>query len=129
MDVTVRPGNKIVVYIDSMKGVTLEECIAVSRFLESNSTGMLKILNWKFLHPGLDNPLKLPVQYEKNMGRMLDVVKFDGIKITGKLTGHQEDGIRLETETIDKRQQDRKEEEGSDNTRKSDWMKLKRQKL
>jgi ribosome maturation factor RimP len=50
--------------------------------------------------PGLDRPLKLPVQYEKNLGRQLDVVQFDGSKITGKLAGIHPAGIQLETQVI-----------------------------
>jgi hypothetical protein len=46
----------------------------------------------------LDKPLKLPVQFEKNMGRMLDVVKSDGMKITGKLLGISGGVISLDTE-------------------------------
>jgi ribosome maturation factor RimP len=100
VDVAVRPGNKIVVLVDSMKGVTLEECIAVSRFLEGKFDRDQEDFELEVSSPGLDKPLKLPLQYKKNIDRQLDVVKTDGIKITGKLTGVNDEVIILETEHL-----------------------------
>lgn len=99
VDVTVSTGNKITVYMDSLKGVTLDECIQVSRFLESKLDREVEDFELEVSSPGLDKSLKLPVQYEKNLGRMLDVVKSDGNKFTGKLEGLiSEGGIRLGVE-------------------------------
>jgi ribosome maturation factor RimP len=100
VDVVTSPGNRIAVYIDSMKGVTVEECISVSRYLESRLDRTVEDFELEVSSPGLDRPLKLPVQYEKNRGRILDVVLTDGIKLTGKLTGISADLISLETEVI-----------------------------
>jgi ribosome maturation factor RimP len=102
VEVVVGPGNKIVVFIDSMKGITLDECKAVSRFLESKLDRNVEDFELEVSSPGLDNPLKLPLQYEKNTGRLLDVVKFDGIKITGKLVSINQGVIQLETEVTTK---------------------------
>ena len=99
VDVTVSAGNRIVVYMDSLKGVTLDECIQVSRFLESKLDREVEDFELEVSSPGLDKPLKLPVQYEKNVGRMLEVLKTDGIKITGRLEALlPEGGIRLASE-------------------------------
>jgi ribosome maturation factor RimP len=100
VDVIIRPGNRITVYVDSMKGVTLDECMAISRFLESRLDRNVEDFELEVSSPGLDRPLKLPVQYEKNTGRQLDVLKTDGIKITGKLVQIQPGIVRLETEVM-----------------------------
>jgi ribosome maturation factor RimP len=105
VEALVKPANRIVVYIDSLKGVTLEECMQVSRFLEKKLDRDAGDFELEVSSPGLDRPLKLPAQYEKNMGRMLDVVKYDGMKITGKLAGFSKDMIRLEEEIIVKDRQ------------------------
>lgn len=89
VEASVRPGNKIVVYVDSIKGVTLEECISVSRYLENLLDRDAEDFELEVSSPGLDKPLKLPVQYEKNIGRALDVVKKDGKKVVGTLMGIQ----------------------------------------
>jgi ribosome maturation factor RimP len=100
VDVIVRPGNRINIYVDSMKGVTLEACVSVSRYLESRLDRNTEDYELEVSSPGLDRPLKLPVQYKKNMGRQLEVVKSDGIKIIGKLVQVHEGGILLETEVV-----------------------------
>lgn len=96
----VRPGNRISIYVDSMKGVTLDECIAVSRFLEHRLDRNVEDYELEVSSPGLDRPLKLPMQYEKNTGRQLEVVKRDGIKIAGKLMHYFEGSIQLEAEVV-----------------------------
>lgn len=98
VEVNVKPVNRIAVFLDSIKGVTLEECMAIHRFLESKMDRNIEDYDLEISSPGLDKPLKLPVQFEKNKGRMLEVVKTDGIKVTGKLVGLSDGLIRLETE-------------------------------
>jgi ribosome maturation factor RimP len=100
VDVLVKPANKIVVYIDSMIGITLAECITVSRYLENKLDRDSEDFELEVSSPGLDSPLKLLIQFEKNKGRMLDVLKIDGIKITGKLLQANNDSIQLDTEII-----------------------------
>jgi ribosome maturation factor RimP len=107
----VRPGNRIIVYVDSMKGITLEECKSVSRFLESRLDRNVEDFELEVSSPGLDRPLKLPVQYEKNAGRQLEVVKSDGIKIIGKLMQFLEGKLLLETEGVVKDSTGKKKKE------------------
>jgi ribosome maturation factor RimP len=47
----------------------------------------------------LDEPLKLFRQYQKNIGRFVDVALTDSTKREGKLVEATEDGIIIETET------------------------------
>jgi Uncharacterised BCR, YhbC family COG0779. len=47
VDVVVKPGNAIVVEVDSDEGVSIDDCIALSRNIESHWTGMRKILSSK----------------------------------------------------------------------------------
>jgi ribosome maturation factor RimP len=49
--------------------------------------------------PGIDKPLKLLRQYNKNKGRKVEVVLDDGSKIEGTLTGVSEENITLEEKT------------------------------
>jgi|WetSurMetagenome_2_1015567.scaffolds.fasta_scaffold826720_1 ribosome maturation factor RimP len=98
VDVLVRPGNKITVYLDSIKGVTLNECIAVSKFLEGKLDRDKEDFELEVSSPGLDRPLKLAIQYEKNVGRIIDVVKADGNKVMGTLMGIDGGVIRTEVE-------------------------------
>jgi ribosome maturation factor RimP len=112
VDIIVRPGNKIGIYVDSMQGVTLETCISVSRFLESRLDRDKEDFELEVSSPGLDRPLKLPVQFIKNIGRTLDVVMKDGIKVSGKLLSIDNDGIiTLEAEVTGKNEKGKKKKE------------------
>jgi len=108
VDVTVNPGNRISVHADSMKGITVEECIAVSRFIESKFNRETEDYELEVSSPGLDNPLKQPEQYQKSLGRWLDVITFDGLKTTGKLVDVSAESIKLELEYIEKDAKTRK---------------------
>jgi ribosome maturation factor RimP len=108
VEVTVSAGNRITVHADSMKGITIEECIGVSRFIESRFNRETEDYELEVSSPGLDNPLKQPEQYQKNLGRWLDVVTFDGLKTTGKLVNASEGSITLEIESIEKDDRTRK---------------------
>jgi len=100
VDVKASPGNRIVVYVDSMKGVSIDDCMAVSRYIGSKLDREVEDFELEVSSPGLDNPLKLLQQYLKNMGRVLEVITFDGAKTTGKLIMANEEAIRLEVETL-----------------------------
>jgi ribosome maturation factor RimP len=102
VDVTVNPGNRIVVYVDSMKGVSIDECMNVGRYIGSKLDREVEDFELEVSSPGLDNPLKLPQQYLKNMGRVLEVLTFDGVKTTGRLVKANEESIRLEVESLTK---------------------------
>jgi ribosome maturation factor RimP len=108
VDVTVSPGNRITVHADSMKGITIEECIGISRFIESRFNREAEDYELEVSSPGLDNPLKQPEQYQKNLGRWLDIITFDGLKTTGKLVNASEGSITLEIESIEKDDRTRK---------------------
>jgi len=108
VDVTVNPGNRIVVYVDSMKGVSIDECMNVSRYIGLKLDREVEDFELEVSSPGLDNPLKLPQQYLKNMGRVLEVVTFDGVKTTGRLVKANEESIRLEVEYLTKDDKGRK---------------------
>jgi ribosome maturation factor RimP len=53
----------------------------------------------------LDEPLKLPRQYQKNIGRAVEVVLKDGRKISGKLLAAEPDIIVEETKGKGKKQE------------------------
>ncbi len=98
VDVLVLPGSRIVVYIDSMKGISLDECMALSRYLRQKLEQESGDFELEVSSPGLDKPLKLPQQFIKNIGRLLEVITFDGIKTTGRLVMANHEIIRLEVE-------------------------------
>ena len=81
----VKTDNKIRVFIDSERGVTIEDCIALSRHIEGNLDREQEDFALDVSSAGLDLPLRIPRQYKKNIGRNVDVVMNDGTEIKGKI--------------------------------------------
>lgn len=93
VDVLVKPGNRIYVFIDGDHGVTIEDCVEVSRFLESHMDRESLDFELNVSSAGADQPIRLPRQYHKNIGRSVKVERTDGRVITGKLLEAGEKGI------------------------------------
>lgn len=92
----VSAGNKIKLIIDSMKGITIEECVQFSRLIEHNLDRDIEDFELEVTSPGLTTPLKVKEQYIKNIDRELDVfVEGNDKKITGKLLEVNENDILL----------------------------------
>ena len=103
VDVIVSPSKRINVYVDSMSGVKISDCVRLSRTIENNLPGDDDNYELEVSSPGLDKPLKLHLQYQKNMGRNLDIVTKDGLKTTGKLVKVSEDHIEIKAEDKEKK--------------------------
>ncbi|VAW18889.1 Bacterial ribosome SSU maturation protein RimP [hydrothermal vent metagenome] len=95
IDFTITPDNKINVVIDGDHGVTVKDCIKISRAIEHNLDREEEDFSLEVASAGAATPLVLPRQYEKNIGRKLEV-KTNGETFVGNLTATVEDGIVLE---------------------------------
>jgi ribosome maturation factor RimP len=80
--------------------VTIEKCISWNRALYRKIEETNLFPNGDFSlevsSPGVDEPLKLFRQYKKNIGRSVEVILKDGIKVTGKMIDVQEAAITVE---------------------------------
>lgn len=95
LDFTVGGDNTIKVVLDGDKGISLSDCMEISRAIEHNLDREEEDFSLEVTSAGATAPLTLPRQYQKNIGRSLEVVT-NGNKIEGKLTQVNEDGITLE---------------------------------
>ncbi len=100
VDVRISMGRKIEVYIDSDPGIQIEECAQISRFLESRLDENNKLVPENYIlevsSPGMSNPLKVPRQFKKRIGRRLDVTLTDGSRLEAILRAADEQGVELE---------------------------------
>ena len=101
VDVKSTPQEKIMVFIDGVVNVTIEKCVEVSRMLEEYLEEE-KLVGDKYTlevsSPGMDQPFKVLRQYQKSIGKGLEVLKKDGIKLEGLLREVSEDRIILQVE-------------------------------
>ena len=97
VDVKVDNAGRIFVEVDKPEGITIEECVKISRAIESGLNREAEDFELEVSSPGLTEPFKVMEQYLKNCGRQVDVVKRDGQKLGGLLQHADEEGIVLET--------------------------------
>ncbi len=95
IDFTVSSDNTIKVVIDGDQGVTLKDCMAVSRAIEHQLDREEADFALEVTSAGATTPLVLARQYVKNVGRKLKVVTKDA-SYEGNLTETSEETIVLE---------------------------------
>ncbi len=104
-DVRVQPGNVITVLVDKYAGITIEECVAISRKLETLMNREKEDFELNVSSPGISRPFKVIEQYIKNVGRLIEVVDKQGKKIVGKLIDVKNDEITIEVSNHSNKQQ------------------------
>lgn len=100
--VKVSSTNRITVLADTMSGITIDECVAIHRFLENKLMSEADDYELQVSSPGLDTPFSVIEQYLKNQGRKVDVTDDEGKKHTGILKNITKGGFELETEVKSK---------------------------
>jgi len=103
VEVKIKPTNNIKVFIDGDKGVSIEKLVQYNRKLYKE----IEEGNWypggdfslEVSSPGLEEPLKLQRQYQKNIGRFVEVTDMEGGKKEGKLLNASETELVVEETT------------------------------
>jgi len=96
VDISVRPGNNITVLLDNDAGVSISDCVAMSRHIESGLDREIEDFSLNVMSPGLTEPFKILRQYQKNIGKQIDVLTKENKKVTGKLLSATDEGIAVE---------------------------------
>ncbi len=94
VDENVSNGLDINLTIDGDELISVKDCIAVSRKIEQAIDRDEYDFSIKVQSPGADEPLLLPRQYRKHIGRTLKV-KTDEDKFEGKLVSVETDFIQI----------------------------------
>ena len=96
--VKVSSTNRISVFADTLKGITIDECVAIHRHLEKSLDRDAEDYELQVSSPGLDMPFSVIEQYYKNEGQKVEVVTADGEKFSGVLRNVTSGGFELESE-------------------------------
>lgn len=110
VEVEVSPANQISVQIDSEKGISIDDCVAISRQIEGNLDREEEDFELQVSSAGLGQPFKVLRQYTKNIEQEIEVVLKDGQKIAGILKAVQETSFDLETSKKEKVEGKKKKE-------------------
>jgi len=100
VDIKVSAKDKVQVYIDKAStNVNIDTCAKVSRYLENEleENGLVQEhYTIEVSSPGMSNPFKVMQQYEKNVGRHVQVITNEYEEMNGILKAANEDRIVLE---------------------------------
>ncbi|MDD2304305.1 MAG: ribosome assembly cofactor RimP [Prolixibacteraceae bacterium] len=110
VDVTVSPSNVIDIMVDSDTGISINQIVEISRFVESNLDREVEDFELSVFSAGLSEPLRLLRQYKKNIDTEVDVLLTSGLKLTGILLKADDHGIDLEVTTKEKSEGSKKKE-------------------
>lgn len=91
VDVQIRPSNIIVVEIDSEEGVSIDDCISLSKKIESQLDRDKEDFELEVGSSGITTPFKVLRQYQKNIGKEVEVLTKKGIKLKGILKSSDSD--------------------------------------
>jgi ribosome maturation factor RimP len=110
VDVHVSPTKAIHVEVDSMQGVTIDDCVAISRHIESHLDREEEDFELQVSSPGIDQYFKVNQQFPRNLGRELEVVTHAGGEYRGPLVEASDSGIILEVSSREKMEGERKKQ-------------------
>ena len=95
VDVSVSPDNKIVVEIDHAEGVWIDDCVELSRFIESKLDREEEDYELEVGSAGIGQPFKVLQQYLNNIGNEVEVLTSEGRKMEGVLKDANEENMTL----------------------------------
>lgn len=97
-DLTISPDDRIVVEIDHEDGVWIDDCVALSRFIESGLDRDAEDFELEVGSAGIGQPFKVLRQYEIHQGERVEVLTNDGRKLVGLLSNVTPEGFVLTVE-------------------------------
>ena len=100
VDVQVTPDNRITVEIDQAEGVWIDDCVELSRFIESFLDRNVEDYELEVGSAGIGQPFKVLQQYINHIGHEVEVLPKTGTKLKGILVSADKKGFVLRTSSI-----------------------------
>ncbi len=88
--------NSIKVFIDGDNGVTIKDCVSLSRAIEGSLDREKNDFSLDVSSHGATNPIVMLRQYKKHIGREFELKLLDGTKTEGTLVEFNDQEIKLE---------------------------------
>jgi ribosome maturation factor RimP len=110
VDLQVKTGNIISIVLDGDTSLNIVDCIQLSKFIESKLDREIEDFDLKVSSFGADKPFKLKRQYQKNIGREVEITTEDDKIIRGKLLEVNEEMIKIKPSGKKKKDQTTEED-------------------
>ena len=98
VDVAIKPGNHIVVEIDSDDSVSIDDCVALSQYIEAHLDRDVEDYELEVGSAGITSPFKVLRQYQKNIGNEVEMLLKSGTKKVGVLIAVDISGATISVE-------------------------------
>ncbi len=97
VDVSVSADNVIVIEIDNRDGVWIDDCVELSRFIESRLDRDVEDYELEVGSAGIGQPFKVLQQYLNHIGQEVEVLPKSGSKFIGTLLAADDRGFTVRT--------------------------------
>ena len=98
VECTSTPGNEIELTIDSDTSVGIDACVALSRAVEADLDRDAEDFSLTVASAGIGSELRTLRQYRKLVGRPVEVLLTNGVKIMAHLDEATDEGVTLSYE-------------------------------
>lgn len=96
VEIKVDARNSIGIFVDSPQGISIDQCVAISRHVEHSLDREAEDFALEVSSPGIGYPFKVIGQYQKAIGQTIEVLYLNGEKLQGKLLDVNEENFTLE---------------------------------
>jgi ribosome maturation factor RimP len=96
VEIRVDKNNRILIHVDRESGVSIDDCVLISRGLESKLDRDVEDFALEVSSPGLDSPFRVIEQYNKNIGKKVRILTNEGNTLEGMLQVADDTGILLD---------------------------------
>ena len=100
VDISVSPDNMISIEIDNDNGVSIDDCVALSRYVDENLDREKEDFELEVGSSGITSPFKIVRQYIKNTGKEVEMLLRSGIKLTGILKNADKNGATIDRKSV-----------------------------
>lgn len=96
VEVRVPHADEVIVEVDRDSGISSDECSKICRDLSAWIEEQGDDASVTVSSPGLTAPLRIPRQFLKNVGRDVEVLHSNGLKVCGRLLFANDAGFTVE---------------------------------
>lgn len=96
VDVSVHLGNRIVVELGCRAGIAIDDCVRITKYIESQFDREVEDFELEVGSAGLTSPFKVLRQYEDALDEEVELLRRGGVKERGILRLATADKVELE---------------------------------
>ncbi len=89
-------SNQITILIDNFEGISFSDCITISKSVEADLDREKEDFELTVSSAGISSPFTIPLQYQKNIGKEIEIYTVDNKKIRVILFNVEEEYIEIE---------------------------------